>query len=284
MILIFFVSIFVGCGEGKLVIIPIDQELNTRLWSLQGMDQRLFDTSRRLQYFEVSGSLNLKSIALKDSLTDFISKSYPLKKVSAFKEVGFFFYQKSAFNTYGNKVFLAARDSENGLIEGETDNLLGHIWFTKLPEQSIVLRRMLVFDGHIAVLDQQDTIHIDVADKIDKTNENANTTLKEVVNATVAENHCLSVSAATEGLTLRRCYEVDFIEVKKVNSNSLSLTFISGKNAIDVNFYPLKDDWVAKDLTFFGATTASKNDITSKQNIRLKTFNFANLAEKLLAE
>ncbi len=265
-------------------IIPIDQELNTRLWSFEGMDQRLFDTNRRLQYFEVSGYNSLKSNVLKDSLTNFVEKNYPLKKVTAFQEVGFFFYQKSAFNTYADKVFLAARDSENGLIEGETNKLLGQIWFTKLPEQSIVLRRTLVFDGHVAVLDQKDTIHIDGVDKIDKTNANANTTTKGEVNATVAENHCLSVSAGTEGLALRRCYEVDFIEVKKADSNSLSLTFISGKNAIDIDFYPIKDDWVAKELTFFGATTANKNGIISKQDVRLKTFNFANLAEKFLAE
>ncbi len=279
MILIFFVSILLGCGGGKLEIIPIDRELNTRLWSLEGMDQRLFDTSRRLQYFQVSGYNSLKSNVLKDSLTNFVAKNYPLKKVAAFQEVGFFFYQKSAFNVYADKLFLAARDSENGLIEGETDKLLGQVWFKKLAKQNILLRRTLVFDGHIAVLDQQDTIHIDL---VGEKNENANTTLKAEVSATVAENHCLSVSAGTEGLTLRRCYEVDFIEVKKVNSNSLSLTFISGKNVIDIDFYPIKDEWLAKELTFFGAATASKNGITSKQDIRLKTFNFTNLAEKFL--
>jgi len=280
MILIIFASIFLGCGEEKLNIIPIDQELNTRLWSLDGMDQRLFDSNRRLQYFEVSGYKNLKPVVLKDSLENFITKSYPVKKIGVFKEVCFFFYQKSAFNAYGDKVFLAARDSENGLIEGETDQLLGQVWFTKLAEQSL-LRRTLIFDGHVAVLDKQDTIHINV---IGRANESTNTILKVEVNATVAENHCLSVSAGAEGLNLRRCYEVDFIEVKKVNKTLLSLTFISGKNAIDIDFYPVKDEWIAKELALFGPTTASKNGITSKQEIRLKTFNFANLAEKLLAE
>jgi len=163
-ILVFFISILVACQGDIFDIIPIDKELNARLWSLEGMDQRLFDTNRRLQYFEVSRHKNLKYSVLGDSLTDFIDKNYPLKKVAAFKEVGFFFYQKSAFNNYNDKVFLAARDSEYGLIEGHTDMLIGQVWFTKLAENAL-LRRTLIFDGHSAVLNHQDTIHIDVETK-----------------------------------------------------------------------------------------------------------------------
>lgn len=280
-ILIFFIPFIIGCGSGNFDITPIDKEMNTSLWSLEGMDQRLFDTRIRLQYFEVSDYKELKSNALKDSLTKYIDKSYPLKKVSGFKEVGFFFYQKSALNAYDDKVFLAARDSENGLIEGDNDKLIAQVWFTKLAEHSLV-RRTLIFDGHAAVLDKQDTLHIDVAGVADEVKNN--TVVKGEVTAKVAENHCLSVNADTEGLNLRRCYEVDFIEVRKVNKTLLSLTFISGKNAIDLDFYPIKEEWVAKELTFFGATTANKKGVNSKQDVKLKTFNFANLAEKFLGE
>jgi len=53
---------------------------------------------------------------------------------------------------------------------------------------------------------------------------------------------------------------------------------------MDIDFYPIKNEWIAKELTFFGATNTNKNGVTLKHDIRLKAFNFANLAEKFIGE
>lgn len=260
-------SVSTGCDQVKFEILPIDAELNSSLWTLNGMDQRLFDTQSRLQYFELAGYNLLRPKELRTKLVAFISKNYPKDKLSKFKEVGFLFYKKKMFGSYSDQVLYAARDTDNGLIEGEGKQLVAQVWFSKTTKGALN-RRVIIFNGNEAVLDDKENLYSSL-ERVKETKK---------FSVVVGGNHCLTIKAKNDSLSLGKCYEVDFIEVRKVSEEKLSLTFISGKNAIDIDFYPINNQWIAKQFTFFGASSANRKGVTVEKEIRLKYFDFSEIA------
>jgi hypothetical protein len=86
--------------------------------------------------------------------------------------------------------------------------------------------------------------------------------LEDGVSAVVREGNYLIVKARSKSLSFTKRYEVDYIEIRHCDHQKLSLTFISGKNALDIDFYPAKDDWISNKVTLFGATSKLKKGQT----------------------
>ena len=262
----------VSCTDTKFKIDAVDKELNTSLMTLKGLDSRLFSTKEKLQYFEISGFSDLKPSDLKLKLTEFITKNYNLNEISKADEFTFMFYKKSLFVDYREYVYEAARDTERGTIEEYKDNLIAQVWFTNSTDRKSI-RHVALYNKDIQLLNEADTIEI----KSITRKSTASSATKRL--ASVENNNCLTITSEINKLAFKNCYEVDFVQIRSATDKQLSLTFISGKNAMDVDFYPQGDDWLSKEVTFFGATSKNNKGLTLKLEVSLKEFNFNTVSE-----
>jgi hypothetical protein len=106
--------------------------------------------------------------------------------------------------------------------------------------------------------------------------------LNESFSAIVEKTKCLKVNSRAKTLSLKQCYELDFVQIRGKGRQVLSLTFVSGKNAIDADFYPSKSGWYSKKITFFGASSINKNGISKNLIVNLTKFDFSAMAEKFI--
>ena len=134
--LLVFLSLIIlaGCknNSGNLLIEPIDENLNGRLITGQGLNPNYYSQKDLFQYYEVAndGALPADSLFLK--LNTFISKKYKRTAIGQASTLTVFFYKKSWFNNYDKHIYEAAMYSENGNIEDYHDDLLARIWLVKL--------------------------------------------------------------------------------------------------------------------------------------------------------
>ena len=276
-LVILAVSSVFSCTNNKFKIEAVDKDLNSSLITLKGLDARLFSSKEKLQYFEISGYSELKAVNLKNKLTVFITKNYNLDEISKADEFTFMFYKKSPFVNYRKYVYEAARDTERGIIEEYKDNLVAQVWFTKSADGKSI-RHATIYDKEVQLLNEADTIEI----KSTSTKNTASSAVKQL--AIVENNNCLSINSKTDKLSFKNCYEVDFVRINTATEIHLSLTFISGKNAMDIDFYPKGNDWLSKEVTFFGATSKNSKGLTLKMEISLKEFNFGTIAQSFLSQ
>ena len=106
--------------------------------------------------------------------------------------------------------------------------------------------------------------------------------LEDGVSAVVKGGNHLTVKARSESLSFTKRYEVDFIEIRHCDHQKLSLTFISGKNALDIDFYPAKDDWISNKVILFGATSKLKKGQRLNGRVSLKKFDLYTVATPIL--
>ena len=266
-----------GCHGKPAIIKPIDEEFNKRLMSLTGMNANLMGTKLKFQYFEISGIEKMDAKAVKLFVDQYLEKKYPAKLITRYDQLTFLFYKPSLFSNYSDKLYISARDEEEGRIQGEQGNLVITVSMERLKTNRWEHRFTSYSDK--PVVDIADTILIAAGEN--KGKQSSNATVGQA-NAIVENNSCLRVVNKSPLLSFQRCFEIDFIRVNAVKDNKLSLTFVSGKNAIDITFYPSPQGWLATESRFFGQQSANKNGVTRKAHIKLEDFEFSQLAEATL--
>lgn len=117
--------------------------------------------------------------------------------------------------------------------------------------------------------------------------ETAKTNLIPVVHQempviSIKNSNCITLKSKAGKQVFENCYEVDFIEIRKQTGNYLPLTFISGKKAIDADFYPVAGKWVATRVTYFdpGINNGKGKKVDFKAN--LSDFDFNAVVEKAI--
>lgn len=91
---------------------------------------------------------------------------------------------------------------------------------------------------------------------------------------TTDDGNCITIKDKAGKQLYENCWEVSFVKLRHTPGNFLPLTFISGKNALDIDFYKDGEDWVSKKATWFDATTAGSKGKTAPAKIHLSTFDF----------
>ena len=114
----------------------------------------------------------------------------------------------------------------------------------------------------------------DVGDKINDTFvfENGNKTVL------IQNTNCLSIKDKNDLILLNNCYDDVIIKIRHIKGNFIPLTFISGNNSIDIDFYDDIDDWTSNSLTYYFSGAVNKNE---QFKISLKNFNFNDIFESL---
>jgi hypothetical protein len=116
-----------GCNNKPLVIEPISQEYNEQLLTLKGLDTNLFSKKDLVQYYQVDNVTGLPRKEVMDTLIGFANAKYDFKKLDGVNTLNIFFYRKKLLNDYNKKVYESARDTENGLLEGYSVDLIAWI-------------------------------------------------------------------------------------------------------------------------------------------------------------
>jgi hypothetical protein len=271
--LLLIVLVF-GCKNSELKIEPIDKELNGQLLTLKGLDARLFNSKEKLQYFEIAGYQQLTPAALKLKLINFIHQNYSPAEIAKPTLFTFFFYKKRAIGNYRDEVYTAASDTENGKLENFNSNLVAQVFFMKSADAQT--QHVLIYGNENNRLSEVDTLS-----QIPKTNVPDVTSEPVEPLASVTNNNCLMVKNVMANLAFQKCYETDFIRISAASQTKLSLTFINGKSAMDIDFHPVGEDWVSKNVTFFGPTTATSKGKTFKIKASLKEFDFNKILDSL---
>jgi hypothetical protein len=119
--------------------------------------------------------------------------------------------------------------------------------------------------------------HEDVGDVVNDTFTTAN----GEVTLTIENGNCISLKDKAVTQLYENCYEVNFVELRKAKGNFLPLTFISGKNAIDIDFYKEGNEWISKKATFYSPETG-KAGKTENTVVNLKEFDFETVAAPLI--
>ncbi|CAM3792101.1 hypothetical protein FLGE108171_15200 [Flavobacterium gelidilacus] len=114
----------------------------------------------------------------------------------------------------------------------------------------------------------------DVGDKINDTFvfENGNKTVL------IQNTNCLSIKDNNDLILLNNCYDDVIIKIRHIKGNFIPLTFISGNNSIDIDFYDDINDWTSNSLTYYFNGAVNKNE---QFKISLKNFNFNDVFENL---
>lgn len=274
------VSTVLGCSNKKFEIEPIDKEVNQNLLTLEGLDARLFSSKVRLQYFQVGQSGKFDTVEMKAELLKFVDLHYTKAEISRTPELNLFFYRKTSFKNYKKVIYETARDSENGLIEDAKDDLLAMVWFNKSPD-GLLTRQTVIYNDRDIGSKKVDTLTLP-SKKIDSTVQ-AETVPQKTI-AFVKDDNCLTVKSQRKERSFEDCYEVDFLRVRSANEHKISLTFISGKSALDIDFYPVGDDWLSKEATLFGQNSSDKKGVTRNMQVSLRNFNYGAVADKVEGE
>ncbi|WP_197413252.1 hypothetical protein [Pedobacter sp. Leaf176] len=273
-ILLIFITTLYGCGSGEFKIIALDKDLNAELMSLKNIDLKLLGTNRTVQYFKVSGSDKLSPEVIKSRLFTFTDGIYPKTLPPEVTQINLLFY-RDRYNDYPKaQLYHAAMETEEGIIEKEKHNLIA---FTRLLKSNNG-KWVRIYNGYSPqsnVLTATDTLMVAVKQQKQKVPG-------QKLEALVEDGNCLKVVSGDNRLVINKCYEVNFLRIRQADEKKLSLTFISGKNAIDVDFYPSSSGWVSKKITFFGATTGSKKGITQNRVVNLREFDFSTATDSLL--
>lgn len=114
----------------------------------------------------------------------------------------------------------------------------------------------------------------DVGDVVNETF----TTTDGSTTITAEDGNCITIKDSKGNQLYENCYEVSFVKLRPAKGNFLPLTFISGKNALDIDFYKDGEDWVSKKATWFDATTASSNGKSTNATVHLSNFDFDTVA------
>ena len=90
--------------------------------------------------------------------------------------------------------------------------------------------------------------------------------------------HKLTIKDKQLNILLQQCYDYTFIEIREQKeSNILPLTFISGKDAMEIDFKYLDGDWIAESVVYYAV---GKKQPDKKISINLKDFDFGDILEK----
>ena len=90
----------------------------------------------------------------------------------------------------------------------------------------------------------------------------------------IKDKNCIVIYDQHTKPVFEECYEVDFIEVRPTKGSTLSLTFISGKHAIEIAFFHNGEEWKSNKATYFDGTTANAKGKTQPVSVTLSNFNF----------
>ena len=99
----------------------------------------------------------------------------------------------------------------------------------------------------------------------------------------VDDDNCITVKNSGGGMLFGDCFEVDFVNIRHKKGNYLPLTFISGKKAIDADFYNTDDKWTATRVTYFDPAVANGKGKTATIQVNLNEVDFEAIAEKVLS-
>lgn len=103
------------------------------------------------------------------------------------------------------------------------------------------------------------------------------TTADGNITITAEDDNCITIKDKEGKQLYENCYEVNFVQLRRSSGNSLPLTFISGKYALDIDFYKSGDDWVSEKVTFYSPETGKKGKTTDNK-VNLKNFDFDSVA------
>ena len=155
-------------------------------------------------------------------------------------------------------------------------------WEIKLGETSVTVKYFVTEQGskNIKKVKGNGTDCItneDVGDVIDGTFTTANGSTTITAN----DGNCIILKDSKGNQTYENCYEVSFVQLRKSSGNFLPLTFISGKNALDIDFYKNGNDWVSEKVTFFSPETGKDGKIADTK-VNLKDFDFESVAAQFI--
>lgn len=96
----------------------------------------------------------------------------------------------------------------------------------------------------------------------------------------IDDDNCISIKNKKQETILENCYEGTMISIRHISKDFIPLTFISGQNSIDINFYKKNNNWISKEATLY--TTNANGEVKQTKNISisLKEFNFDVVKER----
>jgi len=96
----------------------------------------------------------------------------------------------------------------------------------------------------------------------------------------VEDSNCLSIKNKAGEQLLEHCFEVGFVELRNKTGDYVPLTFISGKMAIEADFYNTHNNWTATKVTYFDPAVNNGKGKTFDFKVNLKDFDFNAVTEK----
>lgn len=143
----------------KLVVEPINEELNHNFLTGERMDTNYFSTRDVMQYYQVSKYRGLPDHQILKQLDSFAIATYSSKKLDQLQKLSLLFYKKQMLVNYNDHLYESARDNDNRRLEGYADQLLAAIIFERIKENP---KRMsyyrLLYDKNKLLIKAGDTI------------------------------------------------------------------------------------------------------------------------------
>jgi hypothetical protein len=162
-ILFVITLVTVSCSCNNAIhITPVSREYNERFLTLQGLDPDYFSKKDVVQYYQVSGTNGLSPKQFIAQLHEFAQANYKFHKMDSVLTLNLLFYRKQLFTDYSKVVYESARDNENGLLEGYSNDLLARITYQRSSGKPLKISRSSYYYGGEANdrLELRDTISI----------------------------------------------------------------------------------------------------------------------------
>jgi hypothetical protein len=96
----------------------------------------------------------------------------------------------------------------------------------------------------------------------------------------IEDSNCISIKSKAGEQLLEHCFEVDFVELRNKTGDYVPLTFISGKMAVEADFYNTNNNWTATKITYFDPAVNNGKGKTFDFKVNLKDFDFNAVTEK----
>lgn len=146
-----------GCKTNDtLTIEPIDKEFNEQLLTGERLNDQLFSTKEKLQYYQIDNFKHLKSNELLSKLHMYVAQNYKAPRID-FETLTVFFYKKDNFANYSDLLYEAAQDPI-GSIDAYKHNLVVKTILTKQKDVDQIIHKSIFYDKGQLIHTQSDTI------------------------------------------------------------------------------------------------------------------------------
>jgi len=155
------VTLSCSCNNA-IHIAPVSKEYNEQFLTLEGLDPHYFSKKDVAQYYQVSGTKGLSPKQFIAQLHEFAQANYKFNKMDSVQTLNLLFYRKQLFTDYSKGLYESARDNENGLLEGYSNDLLARITYQRSPDKPLKISRSSYYYGAEANdrLELRDTLFI----------------------------------------------------------------------------------------------------------------------------